>query len=900
MAFSRAPKRHRWTSTGAGSSHAGFTTSASRFGDYSVAHSAGSWTSGRRASVAARSAGVMQDQFSSAGMAYEDEDAGALGNESAGSMCALIESRAREVGLASVHQRSMEFQLTQFSDCGNYSRTLSAVLALEPSVVVVSRTARGTHLLQVLEEALCSAGLPAPQFVERRYFDETEGQGLLDEAEVTGLQPSEYGAKFVACAALAALWHFTESVMESRLQASSVSVMYRGPADTMFIDNKTARLLELVADARDHRERGSVFGLFTCRTPGGSRLLRQSLLQPPATKTEIEARQDAVEALLKNEKMFFEFQRLLPAIRDIDLLAARLTSEPRTRGPQWCKAVARTAVRLRHALSALPLIADALASDGCSSRLFGELRVVFTHAKFPKLLEELDRVLDSNSPPTTGGRGSMAHAALLYAVRPGVCAILDVARQTWNEALEQIHALHRSQAVNYPELNIRLEYTERRGWYLSHDDRSMPSEFVRMPNPQRGTKGGRQLSSTQELLLENFKLRQAEREILTETVAVLDGLFQVLRTEAPLLYRVSHAASVLDLLQAFVGYTLQLGEFARPEVSDAPDAPTAIKAGRHPLMERVFSQQVAAAAGGSFEALDYFVGENCHFQAITGANGGGKSTYLQTLAQLTVLAQIGCCIPARFAKLRLVSSLFTRIGTADSIESNASTFFVEMREMAYILRDVTPESLVLIDELGRGTAHAEGIAICWAVCERLLELKVYTLFATHFFEICRLQAVYPSFRNMHLQTSDEGSREGGSRQFTVHHVTSLESLLAKGQARYGLRAAEQAGLPTALIASARRMAKTVDQRLARLLPSNVARDQEATLGGATGAPIAMAEDISKGKDEQDVELALDTAKQLCALAAVGSSLSREGLAEVLRRLQRPWLRQSPSTRDQDE
>jgi len=460
----------------------------------------------------------------------------------------------------------------------------------------------------------------------------------------------------------------------------------------------------------------------------------------------------------------------------------------------------------------------------------------------------------------------------MHSVRPNVSALLDVARQTWNDAMERLHSLYRAYAVSYPEMTARLEFTERRGWYISHAAQNAPQEFLR--TAQKGT-SGRQMSTTRELNSLNFKLRQAEREILLQTLSVLSSLYEALRQEAPLLHRVSHAASTLDLAQAFAGYALLLGQCVRPELSEATSAPIAVKAGRHPLRERALS---GTAPGTGFEPLDFFVGEDCHFQAVTGRNGGGKSTYLQTLAQLVVLAQIGCHIPAQYAMIRIVTSLFTRIGSSDNIEASASTFLVEMQQAAHILRDVMPESLVLVDELGRGTAHADGISICWAICERLLEMRVYTLFATHFFEVCRLQAVVPGFRNMHIQDGSAGQE--GRGQFAVHRVTSLEALLGKPLLRYGLRAAGQAGLPDLLVSRARTMAARLGERLVSRLPYGP-RAGSAT---ATTKP-ARSPAVAAGKGCGGS--ALEAARQLSNLAR--GAVAQPQLAAAIRELQRSWL-----------
>ncbi|CAJ1373173.1 unnamed protein product [Effrenium voratum] len=730
------------------------------------------------------------------------------------SVVALIESRSREIGLAGVHCRSMEFEVTQFSDSACYSRTISAVLAAEPADVLVSRTARGTRLLQLLEKELSAP----PVFLERRHFDEADGQSLLEEAAVRGLAPADFGAKFAAAAALAALRRYLESQLQLRMAATHVT--FRAAADICVVDSSTARLLELV-----HSSKRTVVGLFACRTSGGTQLLRQSLLQPSARLSEIRRRQDAVEALRDSKETLERVQQLLPALADLDLLVVRLTAEPRHRGLLWCKAAVRTALRLRHALAALPLLAETLAE----AEALRELQKALLGFD---LLQELDRVLDSTPP----GRGSMAHAALMYAVKPKVNALLDVARQTWTESLEQIHSLHRTLAVKYPDLNIRLEFAEKKGWYLSHLG-GAPELLQTMP------RGGRFCSSTRELNSENFKLRQAEGEILRRNVEVLAGLFERLRAEAPRLHAAAQAVSALDLLAALAAYAKMSGA-VRPELAE--DGPVAVEAGRHPTMERALQE-----VGQHFQPMDFFLASDCNlsessnFQIITGHNGGGKSTYLQTLAQLVILAQVGSFIPARSATLRVIHSLFTRMGTSDSIEASASSFLMEMQEASHILHGADQGSLVLIDELGRGTAYADGLAICWAFCEKLLELKVRCLFATHFFELCGLQG---SFRNMHLEVEDCE----GVRRFSVQHISALRAL-QKGKSRYGLKVALSC------------------------LPKEVVHRAETMVSQVDAALKLRHEDVSV----QGVQLEA-TVRQLLALARSDFS------SDVLRELQRPW------------
>eukprot|EP00971_Amphidinium_carterae_P179321 3556915-Amphidinium_carterae.1 len=360
---------------------------------------------------------------------------------------ALIESRAKDVGIASLNSRSLCFDFTQFTDTSDFSRTLASVLALDPAVLVMSKTARGTQMYDVMRRGVeCRLEL-----VDRRYFDEAAGKLRLEKADVAGLQPSEYGAKFVACAALAAIWTFAEFSMEARLLTHATRVTFHGPADTMTIDCGTVKLLEIISRPGDrHRNESSLNGLFSCRTPGGSRILRcmqhvvqhhsahdhkigqlqtrtllhvecvlarQSLLQPPATCAEIRSRQAAVEALLSNEDLFHELRKLLPFVSDLDVLAARVTMEPKSRGVGWCKAATRTVARLQQAFAMLPKMGAALSVLGpnCAPLLQGA-QAELADASFPMLVAELERVIDAGSPMTSkSGQGAMGHAALLYA-----------------------------------------------------------------------------------------------------------------------------------------------------------------------------------------------------------------------------------------------------------------------------------------------------------------------------------------------------------------------------------------------------------------------------------------------------------------------------------------------------
>ncbi|MEQ2304614.1 MutS protein msh4, partial [Ameca splendens] len=243
----------------------------------------------------------------------------------------------------------------------------------------------------------------------------------------------------------------------------------------------------------------------------------------------------------------------------------------------------------------------------------------------------------------------------------------------------------------------------------------------------------------------------------------------------------------------------------RPEFTDT----LAIKQGRHPILERMARQQPVSN--------NSYISEGSNFVIITGPNMSGKSTYLKQVALCQIMAQIGSFVPAEYASFRIADQIFTRIGVDDDFETNSSTFMLEMKEISYIVHNVSDRSLTIIDELGRGTSAEEGIGICHSVCEFLLGLKVFTLFATHFLELCQLESLYPNVENQHMEVQHTCSRDSGAEQ-VVH--TYLLSRGCSEERHYGLRAAEMTSLPPSIIQEAKSVASKVSQQLLAKHPTD--------------------------------------------------------------------------------
>ena len=272
--------------------------------------------------------------------------------------------------------------------------------------------------------------------------------------------------------------------------------------------------------------------------------------------------------------------------------------------------------------------------------------------------------------------------------------------------------------------------------------------------------------------------------------AILEDLVTVLRSYIGVLLKMADAIALLDMLRSFAHIVSISDTFCRPEFADGP---LAIRQGRHPMAD-------------SFVTNKEFVPNNtmisptsCSLCVITGPNMAGKSSYIRQVALITILSHIGSFVPAEYVHVPPIDKVFARVGTSDSILGNASTFFLEMQEMALILANATPSSLIIIDELGRGTSNQDGVGIAWACCENLISLRAPTLFATHYTELVQMANIYANCQNLHLGVETRGSGADG-----LHFLYRVQKGVAK-ECSYGLYAAESAGFPQEVIDDARRI-----------------------------------------------------------------------------------------------
>jgi len=462
---------------------------------------------------------------------------------------------------------------------------------------------------------------------------------------------------------------------------------------------------------------------------------------------------------------------VLDGVQDLERLLSKVTLET---------ANARDLLALKHSLRPLPIVRDYLTR--------------FQAPRLRDLRERLDDLTDVHEfleksihpePPALLTEGGL--------IRPGYHAELDALRgvsQNSKQLLAQIETRERERTRI---ASLKVRFNNVFGYYIevSRPNLSLvPGDYERkqtLVNAERFTTP--ELKELEARILDAEERSQAlERELFT-------GLRRQVAAESRRIRQTARALAEFDVLACFAHLAAERN-YHRPEFSD--DGELVIVQGRHPVIERICEQE-----GGRFIPNDLYLNSISDFiLIITGPNMGGKSTYLRQAALIALMAQMGSFVPAERAKLPLLDRIFTRIGASDNLARGRSTFMVEMTEAASILNTATPRSLVLLDEVGRGTATFDGLAIAWAVVEQLLtHTRAKTLFATHYHELTELARVLPRVRNFNVAVAEEGDR-----------VVFLRRIVPGGADRsYGIHVAQLAGLPRSVIHRAEEVLENLEK-----------------------------------------------------------------------------------------
>ncbi|PQQ06264.1 DNA mismatch repair protein MSH4 [Prunus yedoensis var. nudiflora] len=782
-----------------------------------------------------------------------EDDAG----ERSSFVIGLIENRAKEVGVAAFDLRLASLHLSQYIETSSsYQNTKTLLQFYDPMVIIVSPNKLAPDgMVGVSELADRFYATVKKVVMARGCFDDTKGAVLIKN--LAAKEPSALGLDIFTSS-------ITSAWLQQQLQLSeaekgviitnhSLLVTFNGSFAHMNIDATSVQNLEIIEPLHStlwgtsNKKRSLLNMLKTTKTVGGSRLLRANLLQPLKDIETINARLDCLDELMSNEQLFFGLAQVLSKFpKESDRVLCHFCFKPRkitnkVMGVDYARksqVLVSSIILLKTALDALPLLSKVLKDAKCFL-LANVYKSVCENEKYAAIRRRIGEVIDEDV--LHARVPFVARTQQCFAVKAGIDGLLDIARRSFCDTSEAIHNLANKYREDFKLPNLKLPFNNRKGFYFSipHKDiqGKLPSQFIQV------LKHGNNLHcSTLELASLNVRNKSAAAECYIRTEVCLEELVDAIREDVSALTLLAEVLCLLDMIVNSFAHAIStkpVDRYTRPEFTD--NGPMAIDAGRHPILETIHND---------FVPNNIFLSEASNMVLIVGPNMSGKSTYLQQVCLIVILAQIGCYVPARFSTLRVVDRIFTRMGTVDNLESNSSTFMTEMKETAFIMQNVSQRSLIVMDELGRATSSSDGFAIAWSCCEHLLSLKAYTIFATHMENLSELVTVYPNVKILHFDVEIKNNRLDFKFQLKdgARHVP-----------HYGLLLAEVAGLPSSVIETARNITSRITEKEVKRMEVNCRQYQ----------PIQMAYHVAQrliclkysSQDEDSIREALHNLKE---------------------------------------
>ncbi len=673
----------------------------------------------------------------------------------------------RSFGLAAMDLSTGEFFTTQLEGLDAEPQLLEELARLNPAELVLpeSRARDEAWVARLKGERIVRISpLPSSAFDPER-----ARRALLEHFQLPSLQPFGCEGMPWAVAAAGAALHYVKTSQISDLRHLRRLSTYHRDA-YMGLDPITRRNLELTETIRERRTEGSLFSvLHHTVTAMGARLLRRWLLQPLVDVATIQARLDAVEELVRDGLLRQDLRRLLDGIYDVERLVGRIG---------FGNANARDLVALKRALQRIPQI---------QSRLLW-----VQAARLQALRDELDPCVEVVSlieraivddPPILLREGGL--------IKPGYHEELDRLRRAQEEGRRWLAELEARERARTGIDSLRVRYNEVFGFFIEVP-RSKANQ-VPLDYERRAT-----ITHAERFVTPELKAREAEILATQDRIEDLEyELFVEVRGKVAehieRLQGVARRLAELDVYQALAEAAARYG-YTRPIVEEGDRIE--IREGRHPMVERHLPP------GESFVPNDTELSHERRLIILTGPNLSGKSVYIRQVALIVLMAQMGSFVPARSARIGVVDRLFARVGASDDITAGISTFMAEMLETAYILHHATPRSLVILDEVGRGTSTYDGMSLAWAVAEMLHdEVQARTLFATHYHELTRLADHLEGACNLTMAV-----REVGDQVVFLRRVVP-----GAADKSYGIHVARLAGLPDRLIRRARQILEELER-----------------------------------------------------------------------------------------
>ena len=641
--------------------------------------------------------------------------------------------------------------------------------------------------------------------LDAHYFDDRLAVAVLLEhfhtSRLSALGLEEFPMGSISAGAL--MKYLTEIQKSSLEQFNHVQPYLNG--NFMLLDSSTRRNLELVETLREKQKRGSLLWVLDkTKTAMGARMLRSDVEQPLTNADLITDRLDAVDELLHNMMAREELREYLNPIYDLERLNTRIVYQ--TANP-------RDLLAFKNSVAMLPAIKTVLAD--------------FKSKNLVELSENIDSLSDicadidaaiCEEPPISSRDGGI--------LKDGYNEEVDRLRKAKTEGKKWLAELEVKERERTGIKNLKIKYNKVFGYYLevtnSYKD-LVPADYQR-----KQTLANAERFFTPELKELEDTILGAEDKLISLEYELFRQLRNRIASEVSRIQTTAKAIARLDVY-ASLAYVAEKNHYCRPKINTR--GLIDIKGGRHPVVEQMMDQQLF------IDNDTYLDNKKQRVSIITGPNMAGKSTYMRQSALIVLMAQIGCFVPAKSANIGIVDRIFTRVGASDDLASGQSTFMVEMNEVANILRNATKDSLLILDEIGRGTSTFDGLSIAWAVVEHISNVKLIgakTLFATHYHELTELEGKLEGVHNYCIAVKENGD-----------DIVFLRKIVPGGADKsYGIAVAKLAGLPDEVIDRANRIVTQLCENDIVDLAKNIAVEGQTTGGKKQTKPL---DDVDKAQ-----------------------------------------------------
>lgn len=717
-----------------------------------------------------------------------------------------------EFGISFLDISTGEFLTTQFTDIAPYNRIISEAARMGPSECIIPRSLfEDSHLTARMKELR----IIVHDFDEDAFDFHRAEKVLREQFKVTTLEGM--GCNELPCAvssAGAALRYAMDTQMRELSQVQSLKTYF--DSEFMILDAITLRNLEIVRNLRDQGNDSSLIGVLDdTKTPMGRRQLQKWLLKPLISVDAINDRLDSVAWLQENTLLRFDIRSHLSYVKDMERLVGRV---------MYGNSNARDLVALKKSLESVPLLLESLRECKGVDLLENLVSQLSSFAELDELAKLIDMAI-VEEPPLSVRDGGM--------IKAGYNEQLDELFDLSKNGKQWIAKFQQKERERTGIKSMKVGYNKVFGYYLEVTKANIsqvPGDYIRkqtMTNAER--------FYTPELKERESAILSADEKMTALEYELLCDINSTVASHSKQLQKTAGFIGMLDVLANFAEVAAN-NNYVRPAIT--PDCRLLIRDGRHCVVEN--------SAPGGFVPNDTEMdcSEN-QFQLITGPNMAGKSTYMRQIAMIVIMAQAGCFVPASHASIGIVDRVFTRVGAFDDLASGQSTFMVEMVELANILNNATPKSLVLLDEIGRGTSTYDGYSIAKAVVEYIHNkgrVGVRSLFATHYHQLTDIAGNLQRVKNYHVAVKEDGD-----------DLVFLRKIVPGATDRsYGIHVARIAGVPHAVTTRAKEILEdienecviTEDDRKSRKKPRSSAKytqvilfDQKASYNDEKADPV---------------------------------------------------------------